>query len=109
MATSLGGQMPWLPTRTSSAPKRSTAALTSASAVAGAGEIGLDRMAAIGAAVRDELLGFGCRVQVVEDHVRAGANKETDGGCPDSARASGDEGDFTSRESVTSDVMGRKN
>ena len=95
MGASWEGQMPWFRMAQSRRPKAATAAVTRAWPSSGVKRGLLDGAAEVGAsALVDEgfgLLGGGA---VAEDDLCAGLTEEADGGCADSAGASGDEGDF---------------
>ena len=92
--TSSDGQMPWLATSTSSAPKRSTAARTSGSARRGAAEVGLHRVAEVGSQFSDQTIRLGLRAHVVEHDAGSGLDEQANRGRADAARASGDESDL---------------
>ncbi len=65
------------------------------SGVGGAGKIGPYRMAAVGAAFLLDPPRLRQRPNVIEDDTSAGTDEQAHRRCPDAARATGDEGNFS--------------
>ncbi len=105
---STGGQMPWLATRMSKSPKAARVAATRDSPSSGvANGWRMGRQTVGPPQFFGQGFGLGLGGDVAEGYAGSGLAEQADGGCTDSAGASGDEGGAAfERESYTGSGVG---